>query len=280
VFHPEHYSPPNSVLVNLCADGAIFDSLEDENLPPATARCGGCDEPLHSIPFVHRDGKRWHMACFKTFEVNCNFAALGMFSADFSPIKGLHRRFLGHLPRPLSVVSDRNHCIEAAALSVYIQVSPSISLPSLASSPSRSATGGSSTPDYVSFYSVDNPSAGAARLSLEEFCADVYRGTGATGNLNDSVALVATLLWHKETTGVRHEFLLAQVCQLGRNDVWLRLERGARRNGSALRRMQLASSVSCLADDSVSRFQSSVAASVTLAHRECARSRYQASKKH
>lgn len=110
------------------------------------------------------------------------------------------------------------------------------------------------TPDYVSFYSVDNPSAGAARLSLEEFCADVYRSTGAIENPNDSVAVVATLFWHKEPTGVRHEFLLAQVCQLGRNDVWLRLERGAKRNGSALRRMQLASSVSCPADDSVSWF--------------------------
>ena len=99
---------------------------------------------------------------------------------------------------------------------------------------------------------MENPSAGAARLSLEEFCAEVHRNMCSPGDSNNSVAVVTTLLWHKEMTGVRHEFLLAQVCQLGRNDVWLRLERGAKRNGSALRRVQLASSVSCPADDTVS----------------------------
>lgn len=140
-------------------------------------------------------------------------------------------------------------------------MSPTVSLPSLTRSSLCSTRGGSSTPDYVSFYSLENPAAGAARLSLEEFCAEVYRNSACPPLLalaeNDSgstSAVVTTLLWHKETTGVRHEFLLAQVCQLGRNDVWLRLERGAKRNGSVLRKAQLASSMSRPADDSVSFF--------------------------
>ena len=48
---------------------------------------------------------------------------------------------------------------------------------------------------------------------------------------------ISNIIWHKEGGLLNHEFLLVQVCTPGRKDVWLRLERAAKRNFAVLRKL-------------------------------------------
>ena len=54
------------------------------------------------------------------------------------------------------------------------------------------------------------------------------------GNSISDARTIPRIIWRKEGGMLNHEFLLVQVCNPGRKDVWLRLERAAKRNFAAL----------------------------------------------
>jgi len=84
------------------------DAFENKDLSQTAARCCGCDELVHTALSVNRDGQKWHTACFKTFEVSHHRCSC-VCSADLLFLKGLHHKYLEHLSRPSSVVSDHDH---------------------------------------------------------------------------------------------------------------------------------------------------------------------------
>jgi hypothetical protein len=85
--------------------------------------------------------------------------------------------------------------------------------------------------DHFYDYSGERNRESSSSLSLDKLLEEIR------DNLASDARTIPSIIWRKEGGILHHEFLLVQVCTPGRKDVWLRLERAAKRNFAALRKL-------------------------------------------
>lgn len=100
--------------------------------------------------------------------------------------------------------------------------------------------------DHIYYHSDDKPRTSSSSLALNDLCEEIR------DNFSSDARTIPSIEWRKEGGLLNHEYLLIRVCTPGRKDVWMRLERAAKRNFAALRKLNPMSVSSRFApDDSV-----------------------------
>lgn len=85
--------------------------------------------------------------------------------------------------------------------------------------------------DHFYDYSGERNRESSSSLSLDKLLEEIGENSASDART------IPNIIWRKEGGILHHEFLLVQICTPGRKDVWLRLERAAKRNFAALRKL-------------------------------------------
>jgi len=85
--------------------------------------------------------------------------------------------------------------------------------------------------DHFYEYSGEKNREGFVNLPVDKLLEEIR------DNSASDARTISNIIWRKEGGLLKQEFLLVQVCTPGRKDVWLRLERAAKRNFAVLRNL-------------------------------------------
>lgn len=107
---------------------------------------------------------------------------------------------------------------------------------------------GDIVPDHFFQHSGDASTEVSTNLNIGAFCDEIKTNHGESKSRT-----ISLIEWHKEPGMLHHEYLLVRVRVPGRKEVWIRLERAAKRNA----RKNLLAPTSVIShyppDDNVSR---------------------------